>query len=753
MQISLANHYFYSPHIDVDAVSAKFKNASQQGKQAAISDAMKWWEPIVDCIYGNKKKEALALVFDIVQAEKATEATDLTHAEKVDYRGTAEKAFLALNRYALPQYKFELFHNAVGELHFKIIDTVNNTHHLIPSTFSSFDSEQAAKHWKDMQASFTENRPAAISLLNQICNATDSFEKIDCFTQLTKLSVPGEQEKFKLNLTGGLTYSANISLIYNNKSTLGSMDMIPIQMEEIVKSLPGFPGTLSSTKAEVALPESERLCSLLASMPKNYFRENDQIKAAATKILAEMFRPNRTVQDDIRSCVKLSKLDHRFKNLFKVSFSKTEDGKPRISLTFAKIVKCVPVVEGEPRSKPVLENEPFRFAILENTTGLDLSELDLRGTSLNGWNLENANLTGTDLRGADIQGVQFRGAKIVAAKFDTSVLTSDILSDEQLDTLKDNNAATKFSGGFLRHMAARRGETPKAMVPLLRDSNGKSLGLYKVISERGRYAWAEAPPEKPSTSTAPKGTNKYVSGIGNELVRLSFRKPYMTGGSLHDPSKPHKLFDTFDGEILKFIKDNELDCIVPQFRINDTQFLSRNMGGQDLYKQATSRTYQFSYAHFERVASNLDTLHAAKIVHRDIKPANMVLNKGQVYLLDLDTMGHIGKFEDRANVRTNVTTVEYLHPALRHGFYNEYDGLSAGKMVDQYSFISSMISVYYQGRYSETGVFHPDDIDDFLGALHCDQKLKDEIKNFLLDPIKCPLPKDRRLAEFLCPPK
>jgi len=320
-------------------------------------------------------------------------------------------------------------------------------------------------------------------------------------------------------------------------------------------------------------------------------------------------------------------------------------------------------------------------------------------------------------------------------------------------------AATRIQARIRGYLTVGRKESPEAMVPVLKDSTGKkakSLGLYKIPTSGSRkYAYAAVPPKNPSFLTAPKGTNKYLSHIGDDLVGLTYHPPKRNGNKVDDPSIPDKDFDTLDGEILQFIEKNKLDYIVPQFRINKTQFLSRNMGAQDLYKQATSRQYQFSCAHFAGVASNLDTLHAAKIIHRDIKPANMALHQGHVHLLDLDTMAHSDKPQGhKARLRngTNVTTTAYIHRALSHGVYNLHNGLPYGKMVDQYSFISSMISVFYQGRYPDTRELNSQEIDGFLPQLPCSPALKAEIRSFLLDPIRYPLPNHRRLAELLSQP-
>ena len=675
MQISLGNHYLYAPRIDVGAVSEKFKNAVAQDKQAVIRDAMKWWEPIVDCFYGHKQEKALALVFEIAQAEKANEDPTLSHAEKAENRCRAEEAFLSLKKYALPQYKFDVVPNFNGKLRFKVTDADigNASEKSITSDFNCFDTENAEQLWKEMRSSFmVENGPAAIGLLNQLCNATSSCEKIDCFTQLTKLAEADAQNKFKLIMQAGpgIATATYISLSFGDTVKFENLICPHDQMDGIWSAVLAFAGSRELKKAELASPETEQLFSLVVGLRNDMFNADDKTRSAAAKILAEMFRPNKTVQDDMRSCVKLSKLDPRFRNLFKVSFAENNDG---------KLVICL-----------------------------------------------------------NLQGIPYK---------------SRTLSDEQAKILKDE-AATKFQSLVRRHLTVGRNDGGKIRV--LKEStakNAKSLA-YKMRDEPKQYPWVAVPPEISPTSKVSKGSSKYVSHIGPEFIALSYRKPYQNSdGRTVDPIKMAKKgFNTLDDEILEFIKKNKLDYIVPQVRINQTQFLSRNVGSQDLFHQVVSRQYEFSYTHFQRVASNLDTLHAAKIIHRDIKPSNMALHQGNVHLLDLDTMGHsekpIGNIA-RLQDGFNVTTTAYLHPALRHGFYNSRDGLSLGIMVDQYSFISSMISVFYNGRFSETGVFHTVEIDEFLLQLPCSAALKREVKNFLLDPIKNPLPKDRRLSEFL----
>ncbi len=259
----------------------------------------------------------------------------------------------------------------------------------------------------------------------------------------------------------------------------------------------------------------------------------------------------------------------------------------------------------------------------------------------------------------------------------------------------------------------------------------------------------------PAESTPAAGANKALTHKNDAYVGLTFLEPYLDDdGEVINPAKTSKMFDTMDENIAAFLTTNKLDCIVQQFRVNEKQFISKNLGSENLFALGKSNRFAFRADQWARLAGQLDTAHAANLVHRDIKPSNMALYKGHVRLFDNDTMYQMATPEERAKRLkkdgVNVTTPGYLPPVLRTGKYNEAGGLKYGVIVDQYSFINSMISMSVGAALPRFGVFHPMVIDSFLkDCLPCSAARKREIKQFLLNPLQRPLP--RPLADYFVP--
>ncbi len=695
MQISLGNHYLYAPRIDVGAVSEKFKNAAAQDKQAVIRDAMKWWEPIVDCFYGHKQEKALALVFEIAQAEKANEDPTLSHAEKAENRCRAEEAFLGLKKYALPQYKFDVVPNFNGKLRFKVTDADigNASEKSITSDFNCFDTENAEQLWKEMRSSFmVENGPAAIGLLNQLCNATSSCEKIDCFTQLTKLAEADAQNKFKLIMQAGpgIATAAYISLSFGDTVKFENLICPHDQMDGIWSAVLAFAGSRELKKAELASPETEQLFSLVVGLRNDMFNADDKTRSAAAKILAEMFRPNKTVQDDMRSCVKLSKLDPRFRNLFKVSFAKTDDG---------KLILCLN-----------LAGKPYRRASFENSVGMDLSGLDLRGT--------------------DLRDVQLRGAKVDGAKFDATVLTPEYFDADQLNTLRAE-AATVIQKNIRGWLATGTKESQESHIRALKGPGPDRVVIAHELQSKG-YRYVAASTVKIDGKS---GTYKTLTGRTKDerFVELTVKNPTEFAESF-----------TFNQSMLKIIDDENLDKIVPPRRANLTKIYSKNVGPADLYAQLLVGQYTYSVSHFEKLASQLETLHRKGLVHRDIKPGNLVLADHEMSLIDCDSMA---KRDELASMNFSGTR-EYIHPE----FFASIDkGMGnypiIARAMDQYAFFVSMIE-------AKTGVppdrtYPPHFLYGFVQGLKCSHALKSNLYAFLQSPTKVALAVD--LDKYLKP--
>lgn len=306
-------------------------------------------------------------------------------------------------------------------------------------------------------------------------------------------------------------------------------------------------------------------------------------------------------------------------------------------------------------------------------------------------------------------------------------------------------SVTKLQASFRRHIVQGTKLSPKAWATVIRNSDGSAfLGkggrpVYKIF---GRLVEMPARLSGPARSGATK--------------ELTHRSEQFVGLTLHDRSIENEKnplnrdFNTFNQAILKFIVDHGFKRIVPQVRVNETQLMSKNVGSDDLAHMTRDGSYHFSHHHFLEVAQELDLFHQAGHAHRDIKPENMAFSNGHVHLLDLDTAGSIGSFKNRVN----VTTTAYIPLVLRGGYYNvEAMGgtqLNAGKTVDQYAFLSSMMIASKSGVLDGTGTYHQSEVDVFLAKLPCSDARKLALSNFFKSPVRHPLPE--ALSVYLTAP-
>ncbi len=680
--------------IDVNAVCAEFRNAAPQDRQAEVSRVMKWWEVLVDCFTGKNQKKALELLFDIAQAEKANDNAQLSFTDKLANREIAKQAFCNLERYALPGYQFSVVPNASSHLCFKITDSRNDEALTIPAKFNYFDTEKADAIWKQVRGSFVEGRASAIELINQMVNATTSVEKIDCFAKLTRLADPEHREHFKMNLTDEWTSTLNITIGYKNESLLDTLECPRPQMEDTINALLSSHATLSMSKGEYSTPDTQKKLSMILRLQANFAAKGEPTRAAAAKILKDMFQFDRTAQDDLKAFSRLMKLDPKIRELLEVAISPNDAGKPRISLVF--------------------DGKPFNHGVITDNANWDLANLDLRGANLRGLNLNNANLTGTDLRGADLTDAQLQGAQVQGAKFDPTVLMGGLLSDAQIKTLETDAAATTLQSIKRARKATTTLQDPDAWVPVLKDSNGEVLG-YKIGWGPGKYPWVAPPP----LDLGEDGGNKWRTGMNDELVELTIKDP-----------DAFESVNTFTKQTLDFIVHNNLDRLIPQIRVSRSKLIARNMGKNDLFGLVNGGE-KFAPSCFKDLARQLQFLHKNGYVHRDIKIGNMFFKSGQMYLSDLDTMGKPGEFRYKGFAGTR----EYAHPDLIGNRYNtdSNDAVNAVKL-DQYAFINSMIAAC-TGTLTETGIYPEQTIAQFIKGLPCDAASKKNLADFLLNPV------------------
>jgi len=596
MQIALKNSYF-SQIIRTEVVKG-FQAASVQGKDRAISRAMDWMDVIAECFGVGAKRNALGHLFDMVQAEKANQAEQLTFAEKADNANKAKAAFGELQKLAYPNFAFIPIITAAHKTSFLVLDRTNPEFHIeIPLYFEFFDTEQAVTQWDQIKDGFApEQVTEAIYVLNKLCNEKNTCDKVRHFTELTRLARPEHQKKFGIQVTSSLDQA---DLLFSFKDQLLSKEVMSCptsQVEDVTISLMQFRGRVKAGREETGIAHRSARMLLAVGRMEGYCFTADT-RAAAAKIISGMFVADVTDAQIERHCDDLVKLDPRFKG--------------------------------------------YRFIFNPKSESLS--------------------------------------------------------KDEQVTA---DRAAKKIQCRARKFLATGTKEWVGAMINAVK-VNGRVEG-YIVPQSDGKKKWVALPGPVPEDAPPVKGGSKILSHQNKDYVGLTYQKPAITNrGRVHDPSKPPPAFNTFSRKILDFIFTKKLDCIIPQYRINETQFISQNVGPTDLRKQSTSGEFKFSLAAFARLAGQLDQLHHANIVHRDIKPGNMGIVDGHVRLFDLNTMGEMGQFEDG----TIVGTKAYLHKDLRGGLYNISDGKKLGVQVDRYCFLSSMISTLFKGNLPPDGVY------------------------------------------------
>ena len=326
--------------------------------------------------------------------------------------------------------------------------------------------------------------------------------------------------------------------------------------------------------------------------------------------------------------------------------------------------------------------------------------------NLHGFDLTRMNLAGVDLTNVELSGAKYNKALLEA------VLDQDA---REKVTGWVNAAATNIQAHYRGHRLFHEKESPEASLSILKtqDRDGNPVIHYRLPDQSRSlgFRFVQKPPE-------------ITDGPGGYAKKITHADPTADGFiimSANEGLPPDFVASLDNREMNRFIRDHNLTTLVPLYRINQNQFLARNMGKRDLIRQLRAGEYQFQIRHFIPAARDLQTLHDHNIVHRDIKPENIIHKDGVMYLVDLDFMEYVDRIEyDRGTLR-------YVHVKLRRDF------LSNAIKIDQHGFFLTMMCAYHRTTPSENGKFDSILIERFVNALPC-ARHRLELANFLVRP-------------------
>ena len=290
---------------------------------------------------------------------------------------------------------------------------------------------------------------------------------------------------------------------------------------------------------------------------------------------------------------------------------------------------------------------------------------------------------------------------------------ADYFSD---DVVADNTAATTLQSLVRRSLVTKFNiskESEKADIRAFRHPDSTILGYEVGENTPTSFPFKRKP--SPLAQKGPGGSSKKVSGRNTEFVTLD----------LNDPAA-----ETASQDVIQVIQENKLEAMPLQLRINDTTVMSLNLGDRNLQDLMESGQYNYDYRNFIELAENLDVFHARGFFHSDIKPNNMFFYKKRVVLTDHDT-ARAGHFSDFSY------TEAYMPKAFLESSTRINGNLQENTWKrDQYSFFVSMMHAQFN-ELPVKGLFydHARKVNVFIERLLCSSDRKEELKQFLNDPI------------------
>jgi serine/threonine protein kinase len=287
--------------------------------------------------------------------------------------------------------------------------------------------------------------------------------------------------------------------------------------------------------------------------------------------------------------------------------------------------------------------------------------------------------------------------------------------------------------------------------PNQKDPDKKVVG-YRMLpgsidGTEGHYPYVGIPPEVPEEERV-EGFYKKLTHRNGDFVVLTLKEN--TEGEDQTKIQADAVVDVIEKHTFK--------CLVPQRRINKTQFMCRNLGGNDLNDMAIIKNqYNFNCADALLLAQELDEFHAQGFAHRDIKPGNMFFdaNTGKIYLTDFGLAGKISAFDRWAGTGgympkefTTSKTSRNIN-ALRST--DKKTPINTIKQ-DQFCLIASLMILHNRDSFSTIHkevheMRDPEEmkrcVEHFASSLPCSLEKKNNLIEFMLNPVghylACPL--------------
>ena len=356
----------------------------------------------------------------------------------------------------------------------------------------------------------------------------------------------------------------------------------------------------------------------------------------------------------------------------------------------------------------------------QSSSSSDLNRSSLLLFSTNFSTKRNYSSTGATPIEANLIKVQpsVNNTHLVSVSDDSVFFPPSIAAKVKLNSLNLKNhaipsattikATTTIQANWRRHWQTRPeniSNTHRAAFRALRDSeqaivgykiNGKLVKLPKLLTDKNDFEMNA------------QGTYKILTHRDAASVGLTLREDAL-----------QRNFNEIDPQSLKLIQEQNLTYLVPQYRVNASLLLAKNLEA-DLFEVLINTVYEqqaipFKVTGFLGLAKNLDICHSHQITHGDLKPENLFLVGGELYASDLDSMG--------AGMRHGGTEF-YSHVKLR----GHYDSESRIKK-DKYAVLATlMVSAGYDFIYP---------IDISLCSSKSEQKqAKIHISHFITNNVK-----------------